>query len=158
MAACNARKSWHAWCGVKSNCNGGETGEERTRGERREKNVSYVETGLVILSSLPLPLVRVYNSNLKALKLIRSFFIAEGSRLSLHFYYWVHRLLLSGIDPFLRLPGGNYSEIFAFQSGELYLTFLLNQLSAVLRFQASVRVTVCRLLTIYSSSMNRRGV
>lgn len=120
--------------------------------------MSYVETGLVILSSLPLPLVRVYNSNLKALKLIRSFFIAEGSRLSLHFCYWVHRLLLSGIDPFLRLPGGNYSEIFAFQSGELYLTFLLNQLSAVLRFQASVRVTVCQLLTIYSSSMNRRGV
>lgn len=52
---------------------------------------------------------------LKALKLIRSFFITQGSRLSLH---WVHRLLLSGIDPFLRLRGGNYSEIFAMQSGE----------------------------------------
>lgn len=83
--------------------------EKRGRG----KNVSYVETGLVILSSLLL--VRFYNSNLKALKLIRSFFITQGSRLSLH---WVHRLLLSGIDPFLRLRGGNYSEIFAMQSGE----------------------------------------
>lgn len=105
-------------------------------------------------------LVRFYNSNLKALKLIRSFFITQGSRLSLHFYR-VHRLLLSGIDPFLRLQGGNYSEIFAIQSGEPTL-FDFPFKSAIGRtrfpFQPSVRVTVYRLLTIYSSSMNRRGV
>lgn len=48
-------------------------------------------------------------SNLKALKFIRSFFVTERSRLS---RILPHRLLLSSVDPLLRLQGGNHPEIF----------------------------------------------
>ena len=82
--------------------------------------MSYVETVPAIFQppshtppplslTLRSPLFTMLFSNLKALKFIRSFFVTERSRLSRTL---PHRLLLSSVDPLLRLQGGNHPEIF----------------------------------------------